>query len=410
MSFTPAPIATISSDVLSRLKSDDDRKRFVIADAANSLARYAVAGLLGRKSAPNSNHDVYALVPDKSARSARDLEKLGAKLIEYKCNDPADIRRAFKEAAAPTLILLPPQSPDLVVRTAMILTNTAETVTNVIMWSSIGTEHADALSFAGGDNKNDDEGDMYPSALLLLKEAEELVLHGTDTATTPKKGNPKKRGHAPKVRRCVLRAGFPLQHFFALSPLIMNRGIIPFTSDAARIAWIEMQDMGRATADLLRSGALPEDWDGATRVLCAPESTSGPMLITAANEGLSHPLAFAKVQLTEMRAFLLQARMAPFDLSLAMGWWRLFDEGKLDVAAPELADLLGGPDRVTPIRTFFAENEDRFVPSHLPLGARNEVAIISDMAALVLADVNASQQPENGVPDSKKGAKWCLIQ
>ncbi|ORZ40990.1 hypothetical protein BCR44DRAFT_1424177 [Catenaria anguillulae PL171] len=99
------------------------------------------------------------------------------------------------------------------------------------------------------------------------------------------------------------------------------------------MAPISLADLGRATSILIHhtlgSGSLPDDFKNKTVLLTGPEPLSGPMIVTAANERLPHPLTFAK----------------------------------LDKATGDLSDILGGPERVTKIREFFEKHVDRFLPA-----------------------------------------------
>jgi hypothetical protein len=287
--------------------------------------------------------------------------------------------RIFQEVQAHIVVLIPESSSCIVLRVNNIL-EAAKRVfqtQSIVFWSSLGVAHA--LELPGDDtdipihsnqSKQLQMGTHRVNAMALMLEAEELIRYFGTQGSTPEE---------PTITTAVFRIGFDLQSFYVFKNIMQNRGMVPFPSEDDHFAPLDLIDAARATVGLFaKSNRIPDDYafgpDKPPVNLTGTERLSGPMFVTHCNEGLGARLLFTQVQMSDMRSFLKQTNLNPFELSYQYCMWRLFDEGHLELCeGGTLRDLLGRSGSTQPpitIAEFFKKHASDFSPrvfSELPL-------------------------------------------
>jgi hypothetical protein len=177
--------------------------RNVAITAIDGNTGFAIAELLLTNDTSSSKIDsVVGLSLSPKSPRAKEIEKLGAKLIPHKPGRERDVVKSLKESGADTLCLIPPAHPEKYDITAELIAAARKAdVPNVLFLSSAGADLA--------------ERDRQPH----LREFVDL-----ETLVMGQKGDPTtSAGHSP----CIIRAGFYAENLLLYAPQAKEEGVLP---------------------------------------------------------------------------------------------------------------------------------------------------------------------------------------
>ncbi|KAJ1505010.1 hypothetical protein HMI56_001346 [Coelomomyces lativittatus] len=142
---------------------------------------------------------------------------------------------------------------------------------------------------------------------------------------------------------------------------MQNKGIFPLTSSSGKMAPVSAKDVSTAAVTLLHDPKLFHKYNKQTLTLTGARSYNGPSLTQCLNRTLNTRIEFQEFTLDEMKQVLEGHTDAdPFDVRIAMGYFQLLRDGKLDVVSNDIEKLLSRTP--TDVEDFFQENQDAFRP------------------------------------------------
>jgi hypothetical protein len=299
---------------------------------------------------------VVVAVKDRNTDLVKQIEKLGGEIKQYDPSRPDQVKEIFKGIDA--LLLIPVCSENIVEDTKNIIEAAErQEVKRMVFWSLLGS----------GMVEHGTETVMDPSSKRT-------------TGAIPRSSQETTTGHYKQiftkvaeieriVRRskieneCIMRIGFCMQQFFALSNIMQSRGIFPLPSSSSKFAPVNAKDVGHATVHVLVSNTEFEKYKKQTLQLTGPQTYNGPTLTQVLNRTLNSRIEFQEVSLEQMRDILEKSAGDMLDkteIQFIMGWLELLKENKLDVVTKELHQVLG--HEPADVKEFFEENQDAFRP------------------------------------------------
>jgi hypothetical protein len=177
--------------------------RNIVITAIDGNTGFAIAELLLTNNTFSPKIDsVIGLSLSPDSPRAREIEKLGAKIIPHKHGRERDMVESLKESGADTICVIPPAHPEKYDITAELIAAARKAnVPNVLFLSSAGADLA--------------ERNKQP----LLREFVDL-----ETLVMSQKGDPAtSTGHSP----CIIRAGFYAENLLLYAPQATEEGVLP---------------------------------------------------------------------------------------------------------------------------------------------------------------------------------------
>lgn len=177
--------------------------RNVAITAIDGNTGFAIAELLLTDETFSSKlSSVIGLSLSPKSTRAREIEKLGAKVIPHKHGREREMVKLLKDSGADTICLIPPAHSEKYDITAELITAAGKAnVPNVLFLSSVGADLA--------------ERNRQPH-LREFVDLESLVLAQKGESTTS-------TGHSP----CIIRAGFYAENLLLYAPQAKDEGLLP---------------------------------------------------------------------------------------------------------------------------------------------------------------------------------------
>ncbi|KAJ3371868.1 hypothetical protein GGF31_002527 [Allomyces arbusculus] len=180
----------------------------------------------------------------------------------------------------------------------------------------------------------------------------------------------------------LCRIGFPMQAMFALSEVMMNKGIMPLNFGDGDFAPVNLKDafhgITMVACELLdksKQPAMPMPKQAAGKTAARPTPThhgqvytltgmqlvNAPKLAQTASQALDAPMPYRAVDDHEMRRILdASSGMGMFEIEEFMASARVIRAGKMGVRSPDLERVIKRAP--TTVDKFFAENKNMFKP------------------------------------------------
>lgn len=287
--------------------------------------------------------EVCGLTLHPSAAKAKELGKLGAKIVPHKHGREREMVNTLKETGCDTICLIPPahqEKYDIVVE----LVNAAKkaNVQNVLFISSAGCDLA--------------ERDKQPRLREFI-DLETLVLSS--------KGDPNSQlGHSP----CVIRAGFYAENLLLYAPQAQKDGMLPIpVGKDHKFAPVALGDVALLAAHVL-SGKGKHGFDdkhrGQLMVCTGPMLTTGDELATAASQALGIDMKFEDISEAEAKKVLHhQSQSDASEKQYLLEYYSLVREGKTNYISTTAFVNVTGQSPQHP-EDFFKVYAEEFLPEH----------------------------------------------
>ncbi|KAF2104335.1 NAD(P)-binding protein [Rhizodiscina lignyota] len=289
---------------------------------------------------------VYGLSLHPSSAKAKEIAKLGAKVVPHKHGRERDVVDTLKQSGCDTLCLIPPTHQEKFDITVELINAARKAnVQNVLFISSAGSDLA--------------ERDMQPR-LREFVDLETLVLSA--------KGDPKTQlGHSP----AVIRAGFYAENLLLYAPQAQHDGMLPIPiGKDHKFAPVALGDVALLAAHVL-SGKGKHGFDDRHRgqlMVCTgctgPMLTTGDELATAASQALGVQMQFEDISEAEAKKVLHhQSQSDASEKQYLLEYYSLVREGKTNYISTTAFVNVTGQSPQHP-EDFFKVYAAEFKPDH----------------------------------------------
>lgn len=283
--------------------------RNVCITAAEGHTGFAIAELLLTHASFSRKIDsVTALTMDPSSPKAKELQSMGAKVVEHVPGRQRVVTKLLKDTGCDTICLIPPAHAEKFDICAELIHAAKKAgVPNVCLISSVGCDYAD------------------PHKQPRLREfidLEALTLSAKGDASTP-------TGTSP----VVIRAGFYAENLLLYAPQAQTEGILPLPiGHDHKFAPVALGDVAQVAAHVL-SGKGKHGFDdkhrGQMMVVTGPMLCAGDELATAASDALGTKLEFEAITQNEAKKVLrAQSESDNSEQQYLLEYYALVREGK----------------------------------------------------------------------------------
>ncbi|KAF2877803.1 hypothetical protein BDV95DRAFT_556013 [Massariosphaeria phaeospora] len=317
--------------------------RNICISAADGHTGFLIAELLLTDETFSKKYDSVAVLSlhPTSAR-AKELAKMGAKVIPHKPGREREMVETLKQSGADTVCLIPPAHKDKYDITVELINATKKAnVPNVLFISAAGCDLA--------------ERDKQPHLRSFI-DLESLVLSSKGDGSTL-------TGHSP----VVIRAGFYAENMLLYAPQAQKEGLLPLPVGQNHLfPPIALGDVAQVAAHVL-TGKGPNGFDdrhrGQLMVLTGPKLCTGDLLAQVASKSLGVDIKFEDISEAEAKKVLkAQSESDPSELEYLLEYYSLVREGKTNyIATTAFHDVTGGhpqePDE------FFKVYAEEFKPT-----------------------------------------------
>jgi len=297
--------------------------------------------------------NVAALVLHPTSARAKELEKLGAKIVPHKPGKERNMVNTLKQTECDTICLVPPAHNEKYdITTELVNAAKKANIQNVCFISSVGCDLAD------------------PKKQPRLREFIEL-----ETLVLSTKGDPKTQlGHSP----VVIRAGFYAENLLIYSPQAQKDGLLPLPiGKDHKFAPIALGDVAQLAAHVL-TGKGKHGFDdrhrGQLMVCTGPMLATGDELATAASKALSVKMQFDDISEAEAKKVLhTQAHNDESEKQYLLEYYSLVREGKTNyISTTAFHDVTGNHPQE--IEEFFKVYAESFEPTSEHPAKKRKVA------------------------------------
>ncbi|KAI9709988.1 MAG: hypothetical protein M1820_003066 [Bogoriella megaspora] len=317
--------------------------RKVCITAVEGNAGFVIAELLLSNDFKDKVDEVCGLTLHPSAAKAKEIGKLGAKVIPHKHGRERDVVETLKQSGCDALCLIPPAHQEKFDITVELINAARKAnVQNVLFISSAGSDLA--------------ERDKQPR-LREFVDLEALVLST--------KGDPKTQlGHSP----VVIRAGFYVENLLLYAPQAHKDGMLPIPiGKDHKFAPVALDDIAFLAAHVL-SGKGKQGFDdkhrGQLMVCTGPLLTTGDELATAAGQALGVEMAFEDISEAEAKKVLHhQSQSDASEKQYLLEYYALVREGKTNYISTTAFVNITGQSPQHP-NDFFEVYAEEFRPAH----------------------------------------------
>lgn len=325
--------------------------RNIVITAADGNTGFCIAELLLTHHKFKSKVDsVVGLTLHPSAAKAKELTKLGAKVVPHKPGRMREMVKTLKETRADTICLIPPphkEKFDISIELAEAAKKAG--IPNVLLISSVGCDLA--------------ERDTQPRLREFI-DIETLVLSAKGDSSTS-------MGTSP----CVIRAGFYAENLLLYSPQAKNDGTItaPLGHNHS-FAPVALGDVALLAAHVLTGkgkNGFDDKHRGQLMVLTGPALITGDELATNASNVLGVDLSFEDISEAEAKkVFHHQSPSDESEKEYLLEYYRLVREGKTNYISTTAFVNVTGQHPMEPV-DFFRAYADEF--KQLPARKKRKV-------------------------------------
>ncbi|KAF1990390.1 NAD(P)-binding protein [Aulographum hederae CBS 113979] len=287
--------------------------------------------------------ELYGLALHPSAAKAKEIGKLGGKVIPHKHGREKDMVEILKQSGCDTLCLIPPTHEEKFDITVELINAARKAnVQNVLFISSAGSDLA--------------ERDKQPR-LREFVDLEALVLSA--------KGDPNTQlGHSP----AVIRAGFYAENLLLYAPQAQNDGVLPIpVGKDHKFAPVALGDVALLAAHVLSSQGkhgFDDRHRGQLMVCTGPLLTTGDELATAASQALGVDMKFEDISEAEAKkVFHHQSQSDVSEKQYLLEYYSLVRDGKTNYISTTAFVNVTGQSPQHP-NDFFKVYAEEFKPAH----------------------------------------------
>ncbi|KIV80689.1 hypothetical protein, variant [Exophiala sideris] len=256
------------------------------------------------------------------SQHAKDLAKLGVKIVPHKPGRMKEMVNAMKSTGADAVCLIPPAHQDKVEITQELIEATKRAnIPNVCFISSAGCDLADP---------------QKQPRLREFIELETLVLSAKGDTST-------ETGHSP----VVIRPGFYAENLLLYAPQLLEEKTIPLPiGESHKFAPMAIKDLANVAANVLTGKGkhgFSDKHRGQLMVLTGPLLCAGKELATAASQSLGEELEFEDISENEAKKVLqAQSDLDPSELQYLLEYYSLVREGKTNyISTTAFHDVTG---------------------------------------------------------------------
>jgi len=288
--------------------------RNICITAVDGQTGFLIAELLLREGKFHKQVDsLTGLTMDPTSPKSKELEELGAKIVEHRPGRARDVVNTLKRVGCDTICLVPPAHKDKY-DISLELTEAAKKagVSNVLLISAAGADYAD------------------PQKQPRLREFIDI-----ESAVLASKGDHSvKLGHSP----CVLRAGFYAENLLLYSEQAKSDGILPLPIGENHLfAPVALGDIAHVAAHILAGkgkNGFDEKHRGQMMVVTGPVLYTGQELAKVASDAIGSPIEFENISEAEAKRVLAsQSESDKSERDYILEYYRLVREGKTNYIA-----------------------------------------------------------------------------
>ncbi|KAI1365447.1 NAD(P)-binding protein [Xylaria arbuscula] len=315
--------------------------RNVCITAVDGHTGFLIAELLLSDPFASKVDSVVGLTLDPSSPRVKELEGLGAKIVEHQHGRERVMVKVLKETRCDTICLVPPaHSHKMDIAIELVSAAKKAGVPNVLLISSAGCDYASR---------------QKQPRLREFIELESLTMEAKGDASTS-------TGHSP----CIIRAGFYAENLLLYTKEARQEGILPLPiGQNHKFAPVALGDIAQVAAHVL-SGKGPHGFDdqhrGQMMVVTGPMLCSGEELATAANNALETKLQFEDISAAEAKKVLrTESDSDESEKQYLLDYYSLVREGKTNyISTTAFHDVTG--EHPTQPTDFFKMYEEEFKP------------------------------------------------
>ncbi|CAJ2510864.1 Uu.00g064890.m01.CDS01 [Anthostomella pinea] len=316
--------------------------RNVCVTAVDGQTGFLIAELLLTHPFSRKVDSVVGLTLNPSSPKVKELESLGAKIVEHVPGRERPLVKTLKDTGCDAICMVPPAHADkMEISTELVSATKKAGIPNVCLISSVGCDYAD------------------PARQPRLREfidLESMVLAAKGDASTS-------TGHSP----CVIRAGFYAENILLYAPQAQKEGVLPIPiGKNHKFAPVALGDVAQVAAHVMSghgSHGFDDKHRGQMMVVTGPMLCAGEELATAASNALGVKMEFEDISQAEAKKVLRsQSDIDQSEQEYLLEYYSLVREGKTNyISTTAFHDVTNG--HPTQPVDFFKMYEDEFRPA-----------------------------------------------